>query len=123
MTKQARTTPVTARKPDHLQGRPRGNSVRVSLTPKTSTPPSTGRETGRIVDTPRMKRTSENTKTTDSVESSRLARQDNAIDSIAARLDQWETQDDQRRLEQSAERKFFSLKSEKERSPLRFRIF
>ena len=106
MTKQARTAPVTARKPDHLQGRPRGNSTRVSLTSKTSSVSDTGRENGRNVDTPRAKKVVEASNSIENVESSRLTRTDTAVDSIAARLDQWETQDEQRRLEQSVERKY-----------------
>ena len=92
---------MTARKPDSMLGRPRGNSVRVSIGSVSAS--NSIRESGRIVDTPRSKRTVESTKDVE-VETVRgKAAETGVVDSIAARLDQWETQDAQHRLDQATE--------------------
>ena len=104
--KQARTTPQTARKPDALQGRSRGNTSRVSVASVTGVGAS--RENVRAVDTPKPKKSVavERSQDKDVVERSRdSAGSGGAVDSIAARLDQWETQEEKRRLEQTTEGK------------------
>ena len=116
--KQARTTPITSRKPDSMQGRPRGNVSRVSV--GTVVANGGGKDTSRI-NSVRPRRSGDvkekgketakvkEVKTDDGVEVARRQARDgdagDVNDSIAARLDQWETQDERQRLEQTTEGK------------------
>ena len=85
-----------------MQGRPRGNASRVALAAVANT--SASRGGGSTADTPRVKRVANVSKTEDTHEVARgRTEKDGAVDSIAARLDQWETQEEKRRQEQAIE--------------------
>ena len=96
---------MTARKPDNFVSRSRVSTVRVETPARNS--PSSSRVQVRVVEAAK-KTSSSSTKVDDGQHevARKESRTADADDSIAARLDKWETLDDRLRLEQSVHGKF-----------------